>query len=188
MLIAFNKPYGVLSQFTSDGSNNDSLSSFNFPPNVYPLGRLDADSEGLLLLSDEKGLNSSLLDPEHSHNRTYHVQVEGEITDIDLLPIRKGTLIIQGRKVLSAKAHCIDNPNYPERTVPIRIRKSIPDSWIEMTLQEGKNRQVRRMTAAIGFPTLRLLRVAIGNFKLTDIMPGKWREVTEQERKQIFTR
>lgn len=187
MVIVFNKPFGVLSQFSPDGSKNLSLSAFNFPQHVYPLGRLDADSEGLLLLSDEKQLNHELLNPRHAHIRTYWVQVEGAIKQEDLLPINKGTLIIQGRNVLPGNAILLEQPIIPPRNPPIRVRKHIPDSWISLTLIEGKNRQVRKMTAAIGFPTLRLIRVAIGSFLPLNIEPGTWRELTNAELHAVFS-
>ena len=186
MIIAFNKPFGVLSQFTSDSSTYRTLSDFNFPKGVYPLGRLDAASEGLLLLSDEKHINNVLLHPDNAHKRTYWVQVEGAIQDSDLLPIRKGTLSIQGRKLLPGYAEIVNNPDIEPRNPPIRVRKYIPDSWISLTLIEGKNRQVRRMTAAIGYPTLRLIRIAIGNFMPNDIKIGTWREITSNEFDSIF--
>ena len=185
MLIAFNKPYGIISQFTSDRSTNGTLAEFDFPKSVYPIGRLDADSEGLLLLGDEPALNARLLLPEHAHSRIYHVQVEGIPDEKDLQLLQSGTLIIQGHQILPCSAHGI-NPIYPGRIPPIRVRKSIPDSWIELTMQEGKNRQVRKMTAAIGHPTLRLIRIGIGAFRLNDWSPGAWRELTAQERTLIF--
>ncbi|MFM7157249.1 MAG: pseudouridine synthase [Bacteroidota bacterium] len=188
MLIALHKPYGVLSQFTTDGSKYATLASFNLPPFVYPIGRLDADSEGLLLLSDEASLNNTLLLPEHRHPRTYHVQVEGIPDDDDIVLLQSGTLSIQDHIVLPCSARLLSNPKHGERMPPIRQRKYIPDSWIEMTLHEGKNRQVRKMTAAIGHPTLRLIRVAIGSFHLTDIELGTWRELTNEERLMVFER
>ena len=187
MLIAFNKPYGIISQFTGDGSSNGTLAEFDFPKDVYPIGRLDADSEGLLLLSDESRLNAELLLPEHAHQRIYHVQVEGIPDEQDLELLQSGTLIIQGHRVLPCSAKLI-HPTYQERNPPIRVRKTIPDSWIELKLQEGKNRQVRKMTAAIGHPTLRLMRVGIGDFQVHDISPGTWRQITSQERILIFSK
>ena len=186
MIIAFNKPYGILSQFQSDGSSHGTLSIFDFPKHLYPLGRLDADSEGLLLLSDEPALNTRLLLPSNKHDRTYHVQVEG-IPDVnDMIKLQSGTLIIQGHQVLPCTAHPFDGSHYPDRNPPIRIRKSIPDSWISLTLHEGKNRQVRKMTAAIGHPTLRLIRFAIGAFSIKDLPIGTWNILNEQERSLIF--
>src|SRR2546430_16589064 len=167
MLLALHKPYGVLSQFTPEaGSPWRTLSDFALPKNVYPLGRLDADSEGLLLLSDEPGLNSQLLDPRHGHRREYWAQVErvpaAETLDrlasgIDLGDFKTEPCLV--RKIEPA-------PGVPPRNPPIRIRKTVPDCWLSLELIEGKNRQVRRMTAAIGHPTLRLLRVRIGQLQL----------------------
>ncbi|MEY3688554.1 MAG: pseudouridine synthase [Candidatus Kapaibacteriota bacterium] len=187
MLIAFNKPYGIISQFTRDGSTNGTLADFDFPKDVYPIGRLDADSEGLLLLSDETRLNAQLLLPEHAHKRIYHVQVEGIPDEQDMNLLQGGTLVIQGHTILPCSAALI-HPIYQARIPPIRVRKTIPDSWIELKMQEGKNRQVRKMTAAIGHPTLRLIRVGIGEFLLKDIDPGTWRQITTEERILIFSK
>jgi 23S rRNA pseudouridine2457 synthase len=186
MLIAFNKPYGVLSQFTADGSPNRTLRDFHFPPRVYPLGRLDADSEGLLLLSDEPGLNEELLHPRHGHRRVYWAQVE-QIPNKEALARLQRGVSIQGRKTLPSRAWILEpQPAVAPRNPPIRIRKTVPDCWIGLELIEGKNRQVRRMTAAIGHPTLRLIRVEIGHFPLGDLPPGNWREVQPSERGLIF--
>ncbi len=185
MLIAFHKPYGVLSQFTPDGSAHRTLAEFGFPKSVYPIGRLDADSEGLLLLSDEKSLNRRLLLPEHAHRRVYWVQVERVPSSADLSRLESG-VVIQGYRTKPCHARLIAPPALPERTPPIRFRKHIPTSWIELVLTEGKNRQVRRMTAAIGFPTLRLLRVQIGNFHLGNLAPGTWKVLTADERCAVF--
>jgi 23S rRNA pseudouridine2457 synthase len=186
MLLALNKPYGVLSQFTPDHPGQRTLSELRLPKNVYPLGRLDRDSEGLLLLSDEPGLNTKLLDPKNAHPRTYWAQVEGEVTDEALQKLRRG-VVIEGKTTLPAEAKHI-HPDLPPRDPPIRFRQNIPTSWIELTLHEGRNRQVRKMTAAVGFPTLRLLRVAIGQFQLpSDLPPGHWRELTGVERTRIFS-
>lgn len=185
-LLVFNKPYGVLSQFTADGSPNRTLAEFGFPPRVYPLGRLDADSEGLLLLSDEAGLNHRLLDPEAGHRRTYWVQVERLPEESALRALENG-LLIQGRHTRPTRARRLDpQPEVPPRNPPIRFRKSVPDCWIALELSEGKNRQVRRMTAAVGHPTLRLVRVSIGSFHLGPLPPGQWRDVSLAERQQIF--
>jgi 23S rRNA pseudouridine2457 synthase len=181
LIIAFHKPYGVLSQFTPDQPGQRTLSEFNFPQNVYSLGRLDLDSEGLLLLSDEKKWNDLLLNPAHAHERTYHVQVDGAVTMIALQKLEKGVLI-QGYQTLPCRASQLHSlPQYSERNPPIRFRKNIPTSWIELELVEGKNRQVRRMTAAVGFPTLRLIRVAIKNVRLGDLAVGEWREISAKE-------
>jgi 23S rRNA pseudouridine2457 synthase len=182
VLIAFNKPYGVLSQFSGDGSANRTLAEFDFPPRVYPIGRLDADSEGLLLLSDEPALNALLLRPRRAHRRLYWVQVEGRPGVDDLRILSRG-VVIQGRKTLPCRASLLEPPPaVPPRQPPIRFRKTVPDCWIALELVEGKNRQVRRMTAAVGFPTLRLLRVRIGNFEPRDLPPGTWRMLEAAER------
>jgi 23S rRNA pseudouridine2457 synthase len=201
VLIAFNKPFGVLSQFTGDGSPNRPLAEFGFPKNVYAIGRLDADSEGLLLLSDEAHWNERLLHPSHAHEREYWAQVEKIPTPESLKKLETG-IVIQGRKTLPCRAWVLepqpevgssrcddlgDRPQgpaqraVPTRIPPIRFRKSVPDCWIGLELVEGKNRQVRRMTAAIGHPTLRLIRVRIGNFWLGNLTPGKWHELTPPE-------
>jgi 23S rRNA pseudouridine2457 synthase len=182
VLIAFNKPYGVLSQFTADGSANRMLADFQFPKNVYPIGRLDADSEGLLLLSDEAELNQKLLHPRHAHEREYWVQVERIPSTESLRKLERG-VVIQGRKTRRCQAWILEpQPELPAREPPIRFRKTVPTCWIGLELVEGKNRQVRRMTASIGHPTLRLIRVRIGEFRLDDIPPGKWRLLKEHER------
>ena len=214
MLIAFNKPYGVLSQFTRDGSPNRALAEFGFPKNVYAIGRLDADSEGLLLLSDEAQWNEKLLHPRHAHEREYWAQVEKIPTRAALDQLQRGR-VIQGHKTLPCRAWLLepqpqvvaaprqsaaDNPSedntalcrdaatpkIPPRDPPIRFRKSVPDCWIGLELIEGKNRQVRRMTAAIGHPTLRLIRVRIGNFWLDDLPPGQWRILSVDEAKRLM--
>lgn len=186
MLLALHKPYGVLSQFTVEHEGQVTLATLGFPPAVYPVGRLDQDSEGLLLLSDEKGLNTRLLDPKHGHARTYHAQVEGEVTNEALGKLKRGGLEIQGHRTLPCEARRVE-PMHPDRDPPIRYRAAIPTSWIGLTLTEGKNRQVRRMTAAVGFPTLRLIRVAIGGLRLADLglEPGQWRELSPGERKLV---
>lgn len=186
MLIAFHKPYGVLSQFTPDGSPNRTLAEFGFPKDVYPIGRLDADSEGLLLLTDEAGLNTRLLHPTRGHERLYWAQVERIPTDSSLEQLARG-VVIQGYRTLPAKARRLDpQPDVPPRDPPIRIRKSVPDCWIALELVEGKNRQVRRMTAAIGHPTLRLLRVRIGRFDLGGLAAGRWIELDTTQRRQVL--
>ena len=186
MLIAFNKPYGVLSQFTSEGSSYRTLAEFGFPPRVYPIGRLDADSEGLLLLSDEPALNEQLLHPRHAHKRIYWAQVERFPTKEALAKLQRG-VTIQGRKTLPCRAWLVDpKPEVPPRNPPIRFRKNVPDCWIGLELVEGKNRQVRRMTAAIGHATLRLIRVQIGEFRLGELPPGHWRAVDKDERSLVL--
>ena len=186
MLIAFHKPYGVLSQFTPDGSPNRTLAEFGFPKDIYPLGRLDADSEGLLLLSDEPGLNTRLLDPKNSHPRCYLAQVEGIPTSTSLEKLSQG-VSIGDHQTLPCRAWLLDpQPQLPPRDPPIRVRKTIPDRWIAIELTEGKNRQVRKMTAAVGHPTLRLLRVRIGALELGDLKLGNWRELSPADRQLLF--
>ena len=185
MLIAFHKPYGVLSQFTPEpGSAYRTLAEFGFARDVYPIGRLDADSEGLLLLSDEPALNARLLRPENAHARRYWVQVERVPTEETLRTLARG-VTIQGYTTLPGRAWRLDPPpNVPPRDPPIRVRKNIPDCWIALELTEGKNRQVRRMTAAVGHPTLRLLRVRIGTLDLPeDLRAGQWRVLDEPGRR-----
>ena len=182
MLIAFNKPYGVLSQFTGDGSPNRALAGFKLPKGVYPIGRLDADSEGLLLLGDEPEWNERLLHPRHAHEREYWVQIERIPAAESLKRLARGISIL-GRKTLPCRAWLLKpQPEILPRVPPIRHRKSVPDCWIGLELIEGRNRQVRRMTAAIGHPTLRLMRVRIGGLKLGALRAGEWRLLTTGER------
>jgi 23S rRNA pseudouridine2457 synthase len=187
MLLAFHKPYGVLSQFTPEpGSRWRTLADFRLPPGTYALGRLDADSEGLLLLSDEPGLNSRLLDPAAAHPREYWVQVERIPTDAALAQLARGVKI-GGHATQPCKVRRLEPaPAVPQRDPPVRQRKSVPDCWLALELTEGKNRQVRRMTAAVGHPTLRLRRVRIGWFAPDDLAPGQWRELTAAERAAVF--
>jgi 23S rRNA pseudouridine2457 synthase len=186
MLIAFHKPFGVLSQFTTDGSPNRTLAEFGFPKGVYALGRLDADSEGLLLLSDEAALNRELLHPRQGHTRVYWAQVENIPPKEALQKLAKG-VVVQGRETLPCRAWLLEpQPEVPARMPPIRFRKLIPAVWIGLELVEGKNRQVRRMTAAIGHPTLRLLRVRIGHFELGELAPGKWVALSEADRRRVL--
>lgn len=182
MLIAFHKPYGVLSQFTPDGSPHRTLADFAFPPRAYPIGRLDADSEGLLLLSDEPGWNDRLLNPRRAHPREYWIQVEGFPADDALRRLEAG-VTIQGQRTQPCRAWRLEpRPDLPPRVPPIRVRLSVPDTWIALELVEGRNRQVRRMTAAIGHPTLRLIRVRIGGLNLGTLAAGTWRPLEEPER------
>lgn len=186
MILAFHKPYGVLSQFTEDGSPNRTLAEFNFPKAVYPLGRLDADSEGLLLLSDEPGLNTRLLKPEHSHSRAYWVQVERVPSPDALRELERG-VTIQGYRTRPCRAQILEpQPAIPPRDPPVRFRKNVPDTWLGLELVEGKNRQVRRMTASVGHPTLRLIRIRIGALGLNDLPAGQWRELNSNERALLF--
>jgi 23S rRNA pseudouridine2457 synthase len=177
-LILFNKPYGVLSQFTDRGSEGAraTLSDHINMPGVYPTGRLDRDSEGLLLLTDDGRLQAQIADPRFKMPKTYLVQVEGDASDQALAGLRKGVMLKDGL-TLPAEAQRIEEPQLWPRNPPIRARKSVPDSWISLTIREGKNRQVRRMTAAVGHPTLRLVRWSIGDWTLDGIRQGEWREV-----------
>jgi 23S rRNA pseudouridine2457 synthase len=187
MLLAFHKPYGVLSQFTPEpGSRWRTLAAFGFPPRVYPLGRLDADSEGLLLLSDEPGLNTELLDPQRAHRREYWAQVERIPSDEALARLARGVELADYTTRPCTARLLSPAPSIAPRDPPIRERKNVPDCWLSLELVEGKNRQVRRMTAAVGHPTLRLLRVRIGGFLLGDLASGKWRELTPAERAAVF--
>jgi 23S rRNA pseudouridine2457 synthase len=188
MLLAFHKPYGVLSQFTKEHPSHRVLAEFDFPKDVYPVGRLDSDSEGLLLLSDEARWNDRLLHPRHAHERTYHAQVEGVPDEDSLGKLRRGVKL-PDFTTLPCSARLLDPaPSHPDRVPPIRERKTIPTTWLALTLTEGKNRQVRRMTAAVGFPTLRLIRVQIGALRLEDLhlAPGQWRQLTEAESSSLL--
>ncbi len=188
MVLAFHKPYGVLSQFTSDGSNHRPLSAFDFPKGVYPVGRLDADSEGLLILTDEKRLVDRLLNPKRRHPRTYWAQIE-RIPTPEALARLAGGVELKGRRTLPCKVHLLEpQPEIAPRIPPIRVRKTVPDCWVEIALIEGKNRQVRRMLAAIGHPVLRLLRVQIGRFKLGEIPCGTWRALSQEACEQLLRR
>ncbi len=175
-----NKPYGVLSQFTDKEGRRTLASLYQFPKDVYPVGRLDFDSEGLLLLTNDKSLTDYLLNPGNKHEREYYVQVEGIPGEDDLDKLREG-VIIQGKKTLPAKVKIITPTSIPARIPPIRERKNIPTTWISLTLVEGRNRQVRKMTAHIGFPTLRLTRVRIKNILLGNLNPGEVRELRSEE-------
>ena len=179
-----NKPYGYLSQFT-DKLNRKTLSNLkNIPKKVYPVGRLDLDSEGLLLLSNDKLLVDYLLNPHNSHEKEYLAQVEGIPTEEEMIKFRKG-LAIENKKTLPAKIKIITPLNIPERLPPIRKRMNIPICWLKIVITEGRNRQVRKMTAAIGHPTLRLIRTRIKNLTLGDLNPGEMRELTELEIKNL---
>ena len=173
-LICFNKPYGVLSQFTPEGRWRG-LKEFIDVPGVYVAGRLDADSEGLLLLTNDGQLQARISDPRHKMEKTYWVQVEGEPDDAALAALRQGVNLNDG-PTRPARAQRIAQPaGLWERDPPVRFRQSIPTSWVELVIREGRNRQVRRMTAAVGFPTLRLIRAAIGPYALDGLTPGSWR-------------
>ena len=186
VLLAFHKPYGIVSQFTPDGSRHGTLAEFGFPKGVYPIGRLDAESEGLLLLSDEADLNARLLHPSRGHTRTYWAQVERVPSDESLAQLERG-VTIGGRQTLPCRAWRLDpQPTLPPRVPPIRFRKNVPDTWVALELVEGKNHQVRKMTAAVGHPTLRLMRVRIGAFELGGLEAGKWRALAADERAAVF--
>ena len=180
--LLFHKPYGVLSQFSG---KRQSLRDFIPISNIYPCGRLDHDSEGLMLLTDDGALQHRLTDPRFQHPRTYWVQVE-RIPDQDALRQLTQGVMIQGQRTRPAKVKPLTaEPGLPPRDPPIRFRKSVPTAWIEITLREGRNRQVRRMTAAVGHPTLRLVRVAIGDLRLEDLAPGEWRKLTGKELQEL---
>ncbi len=176
-LLLFNKPYGVLSQFTDvkSPSPRPTLSAYVDVPQVYPAGRLDRDSEGLLVLTDDGMLQAKIADPKNKMSKTYLVQVEGTPTDRDLDALRAGVMLKDG-PTRPAKAGLIPPPDLWERVPPVRFRKSVPDTWLEITISEGRNRQVRRMTAHIGFPTLRLVRWRVGSWTLDGIESGAWLE------------
>ena len=177
--ILFNKPMGVLSQFTDTKSPSlrPTLSGFDLPKGVYAAGRLDRDSEGLLILTDSGKLQARIASPKSGTEKTYLVQIEGAPSDAELQPLRDGLTLKDG-PTRKARARLIAPPEIWDRDPPVRVRQSIPDRWIEVTLTEGRNRQVRRMTAAIGFPTLRLIRWRVGDWTLDGLSPGAWREVS----------
>ncbi len=179
--IIFHKPYGVLSQFTQESPKHITLKEYINVPNVYAVGRLDWDSEGLLLLTNDGQLQHRLAHPRFGHQRTYWAQVE-RIPDVDAIRKLQTGVEIQDYRTAPAQVRLLlEEPLVGQRTPPIRFRQNIPTAWLEMTLTEGKNRQVRRMTAAVGFPTLRLIRVSIANIQLQDLAPGQWRELTPLE-------
>ena len=181
-VILLNKPFGVLSQFTDarSPSPRPTLSQFVDVPGVYPAGRLDRDSEGLLLLTDDGKLQARIADPRWKMAKTYFAQVEGDPTESDLAPLREGMTLKDG-PTRPAQVEIIDPPDLWPRVPPVRFRKSVPDRWLRLTLKEGRNRQVRRMTAHIGFPTLRLVRWSIGPLSLDAIEPGGWRFAAKNE-------
>lgn len=177
----FNKPWDVLCQFTGGGRRRTLADFGPFPPSVYPAGRLDADSEGLVLLTDDGALKHDLLDPDHGHPRTYWAEVE-RIPSADALRRLGEGVLIEGRTTAPAQARLLQPaPALWERPVPVRFRKQVPTQWLELTITEGRNRQVRKMTAAVGYPTLRLVRVAIGPVRLGDLTPGESRPLTRTE-------
>jgi 23S rRNA pseudouridine2457 synthase len=177
-LILFNKPHGVLSQFTDRGTETTraTLSDFIDIPDVYPAGRLDRDSEGLLLLTDDGQLQARIADPKFKMPKTYLVQVEGDAGEDALTQLRSGVRLKDGL-TLPADVERIDTPDLWPRVPPVRFRKSVPDCWLKLTIREGRNRQVRRMTAAVGHPTLRLVRWQVGEWSLDNVPQGEWREV-----------
>ncbi len=181
--LLFHKPYDVLCQFTDDGVEGlkrRTLKDYVSVPGVYPVGRLDRDSEGLLLLTNHGALQHRLSDPRFQHPRTYWVQVERIPDETALNQLRQG-VVIQGYKTRPARVTRLLEPDLPPREPPIRFRKTVPTAWLELTLTEGRNRQVRRMTAAVNFPTLRLVRVAIAHLQLNGLQPGQWRDLTSEE-------
>lgn len=189
--ILFYKPFQVLSQFSKEGDKK-TLADYlpGIEKNIYPVGRLDFDSEGLLFLTNDTSLNQKLLHPKNGHQKTYWVQVEGAAQEPDLRDLKQGVNIsVNGKvhKTLPAKVSIIPEPALlPERNPPIRFRKNIPTTWLAITIGEGKNRQVRKMTAAIGFPTLRLIRAAIGNVQIENMKPGDSRPLSPEEVKQLM--
>lgn len=189
MVILFNKPFGVLSQFTDTRSPTErpTLSAYIDVPRVYPAGRLDRDSEGLMVLTDDGALQARIASPKYKAPKTYLVQIEGDPSDADLDPLRQGVMLKDGM-TRPAQARLIEPPTLWERDPPVRFRKSVPDRWIALTLREGRNRQVRRMTAAIGLPTLRLVRWSVGDWTLDGIAPGTWQEGAAPARAKINAR
>ena len=184
--IAFNKPYGVLPCFT-DPEGRPTLADYLVIPGVYAAGRLDLDSEGLLLLTSDGTLAHHITDPQHKLPKVYLAQVERIPNEEALEQLRKG-VVLNGKKTRPAEVRLLpDDPQLPDRPVPIRYRKNVPTAWVEITLREGLNRQVRRMTAAVGHPTLRLVRVAIGPVVLGDLQPGQWRDLTSREIAEIYS-
>lgn len=189
MLIAFHKPYGVLSQWNEnpDQLGQMTLAGFSLPRNCLPLGRLDMDSEGLLLLSDEPELERHLLHPSREHRRVYQVQVEGSVSEASLDKVRAGGLAIRGYETLPCIARMLEQaPEIAPRVPAIEVHPRLGSTWLELELREGKNRQVRRMTAKLGHPTQRLVRVQIGDYALGDLAAGAWRELDEQQRELVF--
>ncbi len=189
----FYKPFQVLCQFSPEGEKKTLADYFpGISKNIYPVGRLDFDSEGMLLLTNDKALSHHLLEPKFAHKRTYLVQVDGSITEEAIEQLRKGVMInVEGKQYKTKPAIAevlLSEPDLPERNPPIRYRKEIPTSWISLTLTEGKNRQVRKMTAAVNFPTLRLVRYSIGMANIDGFTSGMYKEVTEEIKAQLLAR
>jgi len=178
-LIAFNKPYGVLSQFSKEGEH-ETLADYINIPGIYPAGRLDRDSEGLLLLTDDGKLQQRISDPKFKKNKTYWVQVENIPSEDALQQLRDGVTLKDGL-TRPAQVKLMDEPELWPRTPPVRFRKNIPTTWLALTISEGRNRQVRRMTAAVGHPTLRLVRVSIADWQLDGLKTGQWREASTEK-------
>ncbi len=184
--IVFNKPYGVLPCFT-DPDGRPTLRDYIDLPGVYAAGRLDLDSEGLLLLTSDGTLAHHITDPQHKLPKVYLAQIERIPNEVALVQLRKG-VVLNGKKTRPAEVRLLSgDPQLPDRPVPIRFRKNVPTAWVEMTLREGLNRQVRRMTAAVGHPTLRLVRVAVGPIVLGELQPGEWRDLMSSEIEQIYS-
>jgi 23S rRNA pseudouridine2457 synthase len=178
--ILFYKPFDVLSQFSPENGKQTLADFMSLPKDIYPVGRLDYDSEGLLLLTNDNDIKHRFTDPKFDHAKTYLVQVERIPSEESLLQLRNG-VVIEGKKTKLASALLLHSePALPPRSIPIRFRKTIPTAWIELTITEGRNRQVRKMTAAVGHPTLRLVRVKIGNISIENLKPGEWLEVTKE--------
>jgi len=190
-IFLFYKPYGVLSQFSGGihPGRHETLASYGpFPNDVYPVGRLDADSEGLLLLTNDNALKSRLLDPRFRHPRTYLVQVERTPETKSLEILANGSLLLQGKSVLPATVRLLtEEPSLPARPQPIRFRKNVPTAWLEITLHEGRNRQIRRMVAAAGHPALRLVRIRIGSLTTGGMHPGKHRALSREESARLYS-
>ena len=189
MIIIVNKPYGILSQFNEnpDYPEQKTLKDLGLPPEMLPVGRLDMDSEGLLLLTDEKAFESALMNPKRGHKRAYLVQVDGHADKLSIDELRAGNLEIRGYLTKKCRATLLkEDPGVAERVSPVDLNACKKASWLRMELTEGKNRQVRRMTAKVGHPTLRLLRVQIGMLEVPDLAPGEWRVVSEEERAMLF--
>jgi 23S rRNA pseudouridine2457 synthase len=186
VILALHKPYGYLSRFTPDGSRHRTLAELGLPPRVFPVGRLDADSEGLLVLSDEPWVVEKLLHPKNAHRRVYWVEVERVPDDAALQALRDG-MLLDGTMTLRCRAERLDpQPTVAPRDPPVRFRKSVPTCWISLELTEGRNRQVRRMTAAVGHPTLRLVRTSIGDLQLGALEPGMSRVLGDDDVAKLF--